>query len=76
MHWYSFFLGLVTLPLLLLLVLVVRSLFDRVNLGETRRLHWLSHEPREALSALEFTPRLVGKIRQSEETEEQPAKAS
>ena len=76
MHWYSYLLGLATLPLALLLVLGVRSLIDRLNLGQTRRLRTLSYEPGSTHSALEFTPRLVGKIGHPDDGGEQPAKAS
>ncbi len=72
MHWMSYLLGVATLPAILVLALLARALVHRLG----SRRHGGLGEP-GALSALEFTPRLVGQIRRRvEPPSEESAKAS
>ncbi|MEE8137417.1 MAG: hypothetical protein V3R89_01190 [Thermoanaerobaculia bacterium] len=78
MHWPSYLLGLLTLPALLAFFLLARGIINRVRSGRGRGLGELSlpsAQPREP-TALEFTPRLVGQIRERIEPGEDSAQAS
>ncbi len=73
MDWYSYFFGLATLPLLVLVALGIQSLADRVHSGQASRLRIRSPKTGATLSPLDFTPRLVGQIRHPVEPEERQA---
>lgn len=74
MDWTSYFLGVATLPAILVLALLARALVHRI--GSRRRSDLGELAEPGALSALDFTPRLVGQIRRRVEPSEESAKAS
>ncbi len=78
MDWSSYLLGLVTLPAALAVFLLARVFISRIAPGRRRGLGKL-HRPAPGsrqVSTLEFTPRLVGQIRQRTDPNQESAKAS
>ncbi len=73
LHWGSFLIGALTTPLLVLLAVVALRLVAR--LSGRRRSGRLSGAVR-GLQPLDFTPRLLRRLRHADELDEVRAKAS